>query len=87
MRPLHSSDRRVMRYRAYHGQKFFVREHVGVRLRLARLLCSCVALVETTDLSFRRLDTAIFAVTRIPSSSTARRFAILAACAVLRWRR
>jgi tellurite resistance protein TerC len=61
--------RRVMPVtRAYHGQKFFVREHVGGRLRLAATpLFVVVALVETTDLIFA-VDSipAIFAVTQDP---------------------
>jgi tellurite resistance protein TerC len=54
--------------RAYHGQKFFVREHVAGRLRLAATpLFVVVALVETTDLIFA-VDSipAIFAVTQDP---------------------
>ena len=53
---------------AYHGQKFFVREHVAGRLRLvATPLFVVVALVETTDLIFA-VDSipAIFAVTQDP---------------------
>jgi tellurite resistance protein TerC len=61
--------RRVMPVtRAYHGQKFFVREHVAGRLRLAATpLFVVVALVETTDLIFA-VDSipAIFAVTQDP---------------------
>ena len=53
---------------AYHGQKFFVREHVAGKLRLvATPLFVVVALVETTDLIFA-VDSipAIFAVTQDP---------------------
>jgi tellurite resistance protein TerC len=61
--------RRVMPVtRAYHGQKFFVHEHVAGRLRLAATpLFVVVALVETTDLIFA-VDSipAIFAVTQDP---------------------
>ena len=61
--------RRIMPVtRAYHGQKFFVREHVAGRLRLvATPLFVVVALVETTDLIFA-VDSipAIFAVTQDP---------------------
>jgi tellurite resistance protein TerC len=52
----------------YHGQKFFVREEVGGRLRLAATpLFVVLALVETTDLIFA-VDSipAIFAVTQNP---------------------
>jgi tellurite resistance protein TerC len=61
--------RRVMPVTStYHGQKFFVREHVAGRLRLvATPLFVVVALVETTDLIFA-VDSipAIFAVTQDP---------------------
>ena len=53
---------------AYHGQKFFVREHVAGRLRLvATPLFVVLALVETTDLIFA-VDSipAVFAVTQDP---------------------
>lgn len=53
---------------AYHGQKFFVREQVGSRLRrVATPLFVVLVFVETTDLIFA-LDSipAIFAVTRDP---------------------
>ena len=53
---------------AYHGQKFFVREHVAGRLRLvATPLFVVVALVETTDLIFA-VDSipAVFAITQDP---------------------
>ncbi len=52
----------------YHGQKFFVQEAVGERLRLAATpLLVVLVLVETTDLIFA-VDSipAIFAVTREP---------------------
>jgi len=53
---------------AYHGQKFFVREHIGGRSRIvATPLFVVLALVETTDLIFA-VDSipAIFAITEEP---------------------